>query len=176
MTSRLLPLLPLALLLAACNGKPNAAAPSANAPGTALAAALRTAPAGVPQAIHLARAEAKPGQTLTLRGQIMGAKEPFVAGMAAFVLGDPAVLTPCNARPGDGCPTPWDVCCDSEADQRRGTALVQLVDASGAVAREPLEGLGGLAKLAFVTVEGTVAAASTPENLLLNATALRVGE
>ena len=173
----LLPLAPLLALLTACTGKPTESAPaSVAAPSGALAAVLAAAPVGEAKAIHQARATAKPGDTITLSGQVMGAEEPFVQGRAAFVLGDPTVLTPCNTKPGDGCKTPWDVCCDTAEDKKRGTATIQIVDASGAILKESLEGKGGLEKLAFLTVQGQVAAASTPDLLIVNATALKVGK
>ena len=39
---------------------------------------------------------------------------------------------------------------------------------------EGIEGIGGVKKLATVTVTGTVAEGSTPESLVLNATAIDV--
>ena len=124
--------------------------------------------------IHLARTTATPGDKVVLKGRVMGSAAPFVDGRAALILGDPEVLTPCNERPGDGCPTPWDTCCNSKEELRRGTATVQVLGADGRVARVGLEGLHGLEKLGTVTVEGTVAETSGEGNLIVNATAIRV--
>ncbi len=106
---------------------------------------LTAAPAGAPKAIA-----AKPGDEITLSGRIMG-----------------------NATPGDDCETPWDSCCDSPEDKKRGIATIQIVDAGGRVLKEPVEGVGGLEKLATVTVTGKVAKGSSPDLLMVNATAIR---
>lgn len=165
------------IFLAACKEKP------ANAPATpvaetsaALSAVLATPPAGEPQAIHLVRAVAKPGDEITLSGRIMGHAQPFVEGRAAFILGDPAVLTACNDTPGDNCETPWDTCCDSPEDKKRGIATIQIVGDDGRVLKESLEGMGGLEKLATVAVTGKVAAGSSPDLLIVNARAIRAGK
>jgi hypothetical protein len=139
-----------------------------------LAAVFAADPAGAPGDIHLARTTAKPGDPITLRGRIMGVDDPFVSGRAAFVLGDPLVLTPCNARPGDGCSTPWDTCCDKDEDKLRGTATIQVVDSSGTVVKQSMKGLSGLAELSTLTIQGTVAPVSSAEALVVNATAIRI--
>lgn len=167
------------ILLASCSDKAtettgNATVPSA--PSTALSAVLDAAPAGEPKAITAARASAKPGDVITISGRIMGSAKPFVDGRAAFILGDPAVLTPCNEVPGDTCETPWDVCCDSPEDKKRATATIQIVDAGGRVLKESVEGVGGLENLATVTVTGKVAEGSSPDLMLVNATAIRAGK
>jgi hypothetical protein len=167
-----------ALLLAGCGDPESAAAPgSGGAPDTSSldAVFVAEAPAGA-RAIHLARADAKPGDELVLSGLVMGAAEPFVAGRAAFVLGDPEKLTPCNQRPGDGCETPWDVCCESREDKTAGTAAIQVLGADGRVLKSGIEGVGGLGKLSKVVVKGTVAEASSADALVVNATAIHVSK
>jgi hypothetical protein len=98
----------------------------------------------------------------------------FVDGRAAFILGDPDVLTACNEVPGDECETPWDVCCESPEDKKRATATIQIVGADGRVLKEPLEGVGGLKNLAKVTVSGKVAEGSSADLLIINATAIGI--
>ncbi|HSG33168.1 MAG TPA: hypothetical protein VLA37_01440, partial [Sphingomonadaceae bacterium] len=71
-------------------------------------------------AIHIARTTAKPGDEITLKGEVMGRGKVFVDGRAAFILGDPKKLTTCDKMPGDNCPTPWDACCDSKELKRVG--------------------------------------------------------
>lgn len=149
---------------------------AAGGPSAALGAVLAATPAGDPQAIHLIRLTASPGDEITIHGRIMGSSSPFVAGRALFILGDPEKLTPCNELPGDKCDTPWDVCCDAPEDKKIGTATVQIVDAGGRVLKEGVEGIGGLEKLAHVTVTGKVAEGSSADALLLNATAIRAGK
>ena len=103
----------------------------------------------------------------------MGNEKPFVDGRSAFILGDPEVLTPCNEDPADKCKTPWDACCDSPEDKKRGIATIQIVGADGRVLKEPVEGVGGLENLATVTVTGKVADGSSADALIINAQAVR---
>lgn len=166
-------------LLASCEKKTEATA-SATAPKAApsaeLAKVLGAAPSGTALAIHTARASAKPGDTVTISGRIMGNASPFVAGRSAFILGDPEILTPCNEMPGDDCETPWDVCCETSEEKKQGTATIQIVDAEGRTLKESLEGVGGLENLAKVTVTGKVAEGSSPDLLVVNATAIQAGK
>lgn len=134
---------------------------------------LSTVPAGEAKSIVAVRASAKPGEEVTIKGRIMGSASPFVSGRSAFVLGDPQVITACSDNPGDGCETPWDACCNTPEEKKKGTATVQIVNAEGRVLKEPLEGVGGLAKLAKVTITGKVAEGSTADLLIVNATAIR---
>lgn len=161
--------------LASCKEK--AATPTVTTlkePSAALAAVLAAAPAGEPKSIALIRTSAKPGDEVTLRGRIMGNTNPFVEGRAVFILGDPDVLTACSDVPGDKCETPWDVCCDSPEDKKRATATIQIVDKDGRVLKESVEGIGGLEKLATVTVTGKVADGSSADLMLVNASAIRI--
>lgn len=125
-------------------------------------------------AIHLARKSATPGDTLTLTGRVMGRAQPFVEGRAAFVLGDPELLTPCNEKPDDGCPTPWDTCCDTAEAKREGTATIQISGEDGRVLPHTLRGIHGLTELSTVTVQGKVATGSDGEVLIVNATSIHV--
>lgn len=131
-------------------------------------------PPADPQVIHLARETAKPGDELTLSGRIMGRMNLFVEDRAAFILGDPAKLTPCNEKPGDECETPWDTCCDSREAKQAGTATIQLVGENNRVLTGSLKGVNGLTELSTITVSGIVAPQSTPEALILNATLIHV--
>ncbi len=166
-----------AALLTSCEKKETtAAAPIASAPSAALSAVLAASPAGEPKSIHLIRATAKPGDEITVSGKIMGNEKPFVEGRSAFILGDPEVLTACNEDPADKCTTPWDNCCDSPEDKKRGIATIQIIGADGRVLKEPVEGIGGLANLAAVTVTGKVADGSSADLLIINAQAIRSGK
>ena len=166
-----------AALLVSCEKKETSViAPAASSPSAALSAVLAAAPTGEPKLIHLIRATAKPGDEITVSGKIMGNEKPFVDGRAAFILGDPEVLTACNEDPTDKCTTPWDVCCDSPEDKKRGIATIQIVGADGRVLKEPVEGVGGLKNLATVTVSGKVAEASSSDVLIINAQAIRSGK
>ncbi|MEP4077829.1 hypothetical protein [Haloferula sp.] len=126
--------------------------------------------------IHLARTTVQPGDVITLKGQVMGAMEPFVEGRAAFILGDREKLTPCNERPDDHCETPWDNCCNTKEDFRVGTATIQIVGTDDRTLKEGLEGVNGLEKLSKILVKGRVAKQSGPGNLVINASAIQVVE
>ncbi len=169
-------ILAVACLLASCQEKSTTtAAPKASpAPSAELSNVLATAPTGEAKAIHVARTTAKPGDEITLTGRIMGSKKPFVEGRAAFIVGDPEVLTACNEMPGDNCETPWDACCDSAEDKKVGIATIQIAGSDGKVLNEGVEGVGGLENLATVVVSGKVAPGSTADALIVNATALQV--
>ncbi len=127
------------------------------------------------QDIHIARTSVKPGDEITLKGEAMGRGKVFVDGRASFILGDPTKLTTCDKIPGDSCETPWDACCDSSELKRVGIASIQIVDEDGRVLDGDLKGQNGLKELSQVTVTGTVAENSTEENLVVNATKIRVG-
>ncbi|MCM8527721.1 MAG: hypothetical protein NE327_14465, partial [Lentisphaeraceae bacterium] len=58
----------------------------------------------------------KAGEKVTVQGKVMGTMNPFIEGRALFVMGDPDKLKSCDVRPDDDCPTPWDVCCESDKD------------------------------------------------------------
>ena len=122
--------------------------------------------------IHVIRETAKPGDTITVTGWVMGNDNPFVDGRASFILGDPKVITACNVRPDDHCDTPWDVCCDDPADIKRAIASIQVVDADGRVLKEGIEGVEGIEKLSKLLVSGVVAEGSSKDSLVINASAI----
>jgi hypothetical protein len=160
--------------LASCDKKEaSVTVPTTSAPSATLSAVLAAAPTGQPSPIHLIRTTAKPGDVITVSGKIMGNRKPFVEGRSAFILADPDVLTACNEIPGDNCETPWDTCCDSPEDKKRGIATIQVVDTDGRVLKESVEGVGGLDNLASVTVTGKVAEGSSTDLLIINAQAIR---
>lgn len=166
-------------LLASCKeqSKPSSAnQPAAQSPSAALSAVLAATPGADAKAIATIRSAVKPGDEITVSGRIMGNATPFVAGRAAFILADPAVLQACNENPDDACETPWDTCCETPEDKKRATATIQIVDADGRVLKEPVEGVGGLEKLATVTVSGKVAEGSSADLLIVNASAIRTGK
>ena len=146
----------------------------ATAPSAGLTAILAASPAGEAKAIHVVRTSAKPGDEITISGRIMGNSKPFVEGRSAFILGDPELLTPCNEIPGDSCETPWDNCCDTKEAKKSGIATIQITGPDGRVLKDGLDGVGGLVKLATVTVTGKVAEGSSADSLVVNATAIQV--
>jgi hypothetical protein len=173
------PLILLACLfvITSCSEKKSSANSSAASPAAAspaLAKVFASAPAGDPVEIMQARASAKPGETITLKGLVMGSTKPFVEGRAAFTLGDPAKLTPCNKNPDDSCETPWDVCCETPEAVKAATVTIQVVDADGRVLKEPVENVQGLNHLSEVIVTGKVTASSNADLLVLNADSIKV--
>jgi len=134
---------------------------------------LPTAPADA-VAISLALTTAKPGETITISGEIMGSSNPFIDGRAMLVLGDPTKLTPCNRMPGDACETPWDTCCDDPDVVASSIATIQILDEDGSPLKIGLKGLQGIKELSFLTITGTVAEGSNEKNLLVNATGIHV--
>ena len=173
---KILPFLPL-LLLTAC-GVGTVTTTTAPVPlDPAIETVLRhPLPEGAALPIPEARKEQKAGDAVLLEGRIMGVVKPFVEGRAAFVLGDNATITPCSDMEDDHCAEPWDACCDPNEVRMAGTATIQIVDESGAVIRQGLEGVHGLEKLASVKVAGVLAPTSTEAAMIVNATAIRVGE
>ncbi len=169
-------LLATAMLLVSCGDKTQTIATTPAAPSEALSTVLAAAPEGEPQSIAKARTTAKPGDEITLSGRIMGHANPFTEGRAVFILGDPSVLTACSDQPDDECETPWDTCCDSPEDRKRGIATIQIVDTEGRVLKESIEGVSGLEKLATVTVTGQIAGEASADLLIVNARAIRAGK
>ncbi|CAA6678503.1 MULTISPECIES: hypothetical protein [unclassified Lentimonas] len=162
----------IALFATACGPKdqPSASqAPSDNsAPSIQLL--LTEAPANA-LSVANARAQAKPGESIQVRGQIGGTRAPFVDGYAGFVLADPE-LEFCNEMGDDHCTTPWDACCEDKDKLKAMRVSVQFVDASGNPIQQDLKATIGLKEQDTVAVTGTVTESSTPDNVIIHATAL----
>lgn len=125
-----------------------------------------------PLGIAEIRKSAKPGETVTFSGMVMGKKVVFMDSRAVMTLGDPSKMTPCP--PDEGCETPWDVCCDDVDVVNASIVTVQVVDKNGKVLKTGLRGLGGIKELSSLTVTGEVAKGSNAENMLVNATGIFV--
>jgi hypothetical protein len=165
------------LLLAACKeSQPSASATSEELPSAdkaLLENVIKTTPKGEAKAIKDLKASAKPGDEVTLTGRVMGNSKPFVDGRAAFILADPSLISACSDTPGDECETPWDACCNSPEEKKKAIATIQIVNAEGRVLKQTIEGVGGIANLAKLTVSGKVADGSTGDLLIINATAIQ---
>ena len=108
---------------------------------------------------------------MTLVGLIGGSSDPFVDGMAAFTIVD-AKVPYCAAD--EGCPTPWDYCCQTEA-VKENIATVKIVDESGKPVMSDARKLLKVKELSTVTVQGK--AKRDPQgNLAIHATKLFVRE
>ncbi len=166
-TCRLLTVLLLACGLSGCD---RGAAPATGGSSAATAPAAGPAPAAPALPADLfataepagargvleAKAAARVGEEVTVRGRIGGRKEPFVEGRAMFTLVELALPT-CNDKHGDGCPTPWDYCCEPATEVVRQSLTVQVPGPDGKALRTGLAGAHGLKPMAEVVVTGRIA-------------------
>ncbi len=155
-----------AWLLLAAGGGCERSAPQAGDPGNQ-SGTERAATAALPADLFVtveppgARpvGEVKQGPAATgdivVRGRIGGRTDPFVAGRAVFMLADAALPT-CAERHGDGCPTPWDYCCEPRDKLIANTATIQVVGPDGQPLRTDVANTHGLKPTAEVVVVGTV--------------------
>lgn len=153
--------------------EPTEEANQAEANGIAEAVLAQAAPDGALSVVQ-ARAQAKVGEAITLRGKVGGKMTPIAEAAAILVLADEKAITSCDEKAEDTCPTPWDYCCDESSTIAASTATIQVRDADGKVLRSSLRGLGGLKELSRLVIAGTVDAASTPEALIVNADQIHV--
>ncbi len=124
--------------------------------------------------IHEFRETVQPGDEVAFSGKVMGRMQVFIPGRAAFIVGDPDIITTCDLIPGDDCETPWDACCEDPANIAAGIVTVQLVGEDGRVLPHDIRGVDGLVELSEVSILGTVAAASGNGNLIIEAARIHV--
>ncbi len=110
---------------------------------------LSVEPAGA-QDVAQARSEAQDGDDVVVVGRIGGETEPFLEGAAAFTIVD-SKLQPCPEE--EGCPTPWDYCCDLNL-LARNKALVKVVDKEGQLVNSDARQLLHVRELSTVVVRG----------------------
>ncbi len=118
-----------------------------------------------------ARKSAKTNDDITLVGLIGGSSDPFVEGMAAFTIVDPKVP---YCAPDEGCPTPWDYCCETNA-VKENIATVQVVDVNGKPVMSDARKLLNVKELNKVTVQGK-AKRDSKGNLQISATKVFVSQ
>jgi hypothetical protein len=139
--------------LAGCSeqGGRQAAGPKPGRAGDAeLAEAVITAPVPVGvMSVAAARSSAKDGDNIVVFGRV----KDFVDGAAVFTFVDRS-LKDCKER-GDGCPTPWDYCCESKEALTSNSATVKIVGKGTAPIRAGAKGVGGIDHLVDVAAEGT---------------------
>lgn len=177
-----------ALLVAlACDSKSNppaagggATAPAAPTPaGPGSPAGASVVPAIPPGTVLLAELpkaaalgdiirSAKVGDRVVFAARVAGRADPFVAGRAMMIVSDPS-LKPCNEREDDKCPTPADLCCETKETIMANTATVQIVGADGKAIPVALSGVGGLATLDHVVVEGVLVERGDKGGFVVNA-------
>lgn len=112
---------------------------------------LAAEPADV-KAIVDAKESAKSNDDVVVVGRIGGDTNPWVEGRAAFSLVDLS-LKACSDIPGDGCPTPWDYCCEQDK-LGKGRTLVKVVDADGKPLATDARKLLGVKELQTLVVKG----------------------
>lgn len=83
-------------------------------------------------------------------GRIGGSVEPFVDGLAAFTIVDPAVP---YCADEEGCPTPWDYCC-KQNQVKDNIATVKVVNEKGDIVAKDAPELLGVKELSTVVVKG----------------------
>jgi len=119
--------------------------------------------------VGAARGDLTDGATVAVRGVVGGSKKPFVEGLAAFTLVDPA-LDSCVGD-GTGCPTPWDYCCVDPQTIAENSVTVELRE-GGTALPASVRGFHGLDHLATVVVQG-VAERDAQGNVTIVASGLR---
>jgi len=159
------------------NGPPPSAAgsndhtPTVAASGPASQYVLHTEPTDA-KGVKELRKSAKDGDDLVVVGRVGGSPKPLVDGRAAFTIVDES-LTPCSARPGDTCDTPWDYCCESKEDLAAATVMIKFVDATGKTLPQDAKTLLGITPLKTVVVRGR-AKRDVDGNLTVVASALYI--
>jgi hypothetical protein len=143
-----LPLLTFVLTLAAACSGDKQSAPTSGLPERFYLAAP---PSGAVD-VAAARAAAQDGQPVVVRGVVGGTEQPFVAGLAAFTLVDPA-LKSCVGD-GMGCATPWDYCCVDPKKVMESSVTVELREGANPLPHTA-QGFHGLDPLTTVIVQGT---------------------
>jgi len=117
--------------------------------------------------------EAKKGERVVVRGRIGGSTEPFVGQRAIFTLADLSMPT-CAQKGDDGCPTPWDYCCEPPNNITANTLTVQVVGADGKPLKTGLKGVSGLQPMAEVVVDGLVSQKPDDGTVTIDATGIFV--
>ncbi len=100
--------------------------------------------------VGVARKQSENGQEVTLFGIIGGSSKPFVEGLAAFTIVDPKVP---YCADEEGCPTPWDYCCQTDA-VKDNIATIKIVDDAGKPVRQSARDLLNVRELSTVVVKG----------------------
>lgn len=130
-----------------------AAPPAASGPASAgNSAYLLTAEPTGAKGVKQVRTDAQDTEDVTLVGRIGGDTDPWIKGQAAFLVVDTA-LKPCNEKDDDGCPTPWDYCCDTD-DLPANKLMVKVVDAAGTPVATDARELLGVKELQTIVVKG----------------------
>lgn len=158
-------LIALSTLLTACGSEGNEPQSQANA--STAPWLLESEPADA-QSVSQVKATAKEGDHVVVRARIGGRAEPITEGSPVFTIMDLSIAH-CGENPGDGCPTPWDYCCETPETIKTNAATVQVVDAEGQPVKTSLSA-AGLQALDEVILVGSVGPRASEEVLTIAAT------
>jgi len=164
---RLMLLTTIAMLLAGCSDEP-AASSQANKPTDSRPAWLLVSEPTPALSVDEAKASAKEGDRIVLRGRIGGRKEPMSAASPVLTMMDTGVPH-CADNPDDKCATPWDYCCVPKDQIAAHSATVQIVGEDGSHTGINLKA-GGLSELDEIVVEGVVGPRPSEQVLTIRAT------
>ena len=126
------------------------------------------APTGIPAETYLTerpadvldlveiKKSAKAGDTVVFLARVGGRVKPFAEKQAIFVAADPSLKSCELMSTEDYCTMPWDYCCTSREDLKRGTATIRILGDDGRPVATSAQGAGGLEPLKFIVVAGTV--------------------
>ncbi len=140
------------MIAAFAAGCTSSVAPEAAKPPAGDSTLLLSAEPPGARGVEAVRKAAKDGEEVVVVGRIGGDENPWVEGTAVFLLADES-LVPCNEKPGDNCPKPWDYCCETDR-LKDCTVQVKFVDAQGEPLASDARELLGVKELATVVVRG----------------------
>ncbi len=161
MKTRFAVLMAACLALCACSSE-KGDSPSSGSPTWMLA----DMPADAVEVAALKQTAAE-GDRVVVRGRIGGSVKPMSVDSAVFIMMDMAIPT-CSEKDHDGCPTPWDYCCETPESKQANNATVQLVDASGRTLAIDLKE-HGFKETDEIVVVGTVDARPSEAVLIIKA-------
>jgi hypothetical protein len=125
------------------------------------------------QEVIAVRESARDDEEVVVVGRIGGGENPWIEGRAAFSIVDNS-LKACSDIPGDGCPIPWDYCCETH-NLPTASVLVTVVDQNGDMVKADARALLKAKELSTVVVKGK-AKRDRDGNLLVLASGVYVKE
>lgn len=154
------------MLLAGCSEDP-AASGRADAQADSHPAWLLVSEPASALSVDEAKASAKEGDRIVLRGRIGGRKEPMSAESSVLTMMDTSIPH-CAENPDDKCTTPWDYCCVPKDQIAAHSATIQIVGPDGSpVGINPRA--AGLSELDEIVVEGVVGPRQSEQILTIRA-------
>lgn len=115
-----------------------------------------------------AKAIAKEGDTVVIRGRIGGRQSPITDASPVFTVVDLG-LPYCGQHEDDGCSTPWDYCCETKSTITSNSATIQIFG-DGII--DPVA--AGLDPLDEVILIGTVGPRPSHEVLTIRTTGVYI--